>query len=177
MTFKLRQLLRSISLTSNISKIIQELYPFSKNQMFFNLRMFLNPNTCMGVVLTHLLESFSPSLVSTSSISMTLDCGCAEVAVGTCMDTLVTKGLALLAELGARGSTENNSSEPCHSAFVRQERWHLQILGKQQLTLITSSVELARVKGAVGLTTPSLTGAISASAVSQSSSMASFIRD
>lgn len=43
------------------------------------------------------------------------------------------------------------------------------------LTLITSIVELARVKGAVGRATPSRTGAISESAVSHNSSTASLI--
>jgi len=40
---------------------------------------------------------------------------------------------------------------------------------------MTSIVELARVKGAVGRATPSRTGAISESAVSHSSSTASLI--
>lgn len=41
--------------------------------------------------------------------------------------------------------------------------------------LITSTVELKSVKGAVGRATPCLTGAINESAVSQSSSTESFI--
>lgn len=43
------------------------------------------------------------------------------------------------------------------------------------LTFMTSIVELARVKGAVGRATPSRTGAISESAVSHNSSTASLI--
>lgn len=41
---------------------------------------------------------------------------------------------------------------------------------------MTSMVELESVKGAVGLATPSLTGAIKLSAISHSSSTASLIR-